>query len=352
MNISIDTDSPRILICRLTHIGDCVLTMPLATAIKQKWPNATITWAVQKPSNQLLDLNRDIDEVITVPKNWFKRPSVVRQLHRQLREKKFDISFDPQSLFKSAALARISGAKHRIGFAGEYGRELSTWLNNRTFKPQTVHLVDRTMEMLNPLGSENTEPTFRMRCSQFSHVYVKTALEKSNVTGRYCVINPGASWPSKQWTNRRFGILAETLKNEFNIQPVVTWAGQEELAMAKEVIEHSRHAATLAPSTNLEQYAALSEQAEFFVGCDTGPMHIASAMGTLCVVLHGPTLPEKSGAYGPKHVSVQKWFQDGSAKQRRKARNDAMLDIDVQDVIDACAIVVSDLNRASTQQRA
>ena len=347
MNFSIETDAPRFLICRLTHIGDCVLTMPLASALKQQWPNSTITWAVQKPSEQLLKLNADIDEIITVPKNWFKSLPTVRRLFTELRARKFDVSFDPQSLFKSAALARLAGATYRLGFSGEYGKELSTWLNNRTFAPKKTHLVDRTLEMLNALGASCPIPEFKMQCSQFAHTYVKTALGKAGVNGRYCVINPGASWQSKQWDNQRFGEVARQLKLDLQIQPVITWAGQAELEMAKAIVQFSRHNAILAPDTNLEQFAALSVGAELFVGCDTGPMHIASGMGTPCVVLHGPTLPERSGAYGGQHVAIQKWFQDGSAKQRRRAGNLAMRDIQVKDVLEACELVIRVRRRKS-----
>lgn len=341
MQIDFHTKSPRFLISRLTHIGDCVLTMPLASALKKRWPKSTITWAVQKPSNQLLALNSDIDEVFVVEKNWFTKPAAIKQLYRKFRNKAFDVSFDPQSLFKSAALARLAGAKHRLGFSGEYGREFSTWMNNRSIVPKCTHLVDRTLELLTPLGIKKPAPVFRMNCSKLSHVYVSTALAKSNVVGPYCVINPGASWPSKQWDNHRFAKVAVQLQRDFCIKPVITWSGEDELKMARQIAELSGHTAVIAPTTNLEQLAAICQKARFFLGCDTGPLHIASAMGTPCIALHGPTLPEKSGAYGTRHVSIQKRYQSGSARQRRRASNDAMMDIQVSDVIDACITIVA-----------
>ena len=114
------------------------------------------------------------------------------------------------------------------------------------------------------------------------------------------------------------------------MRSVVSWAGPEEKRMAEEIVESSNGAAILAPSTTLGELAALYKKASAFIGCDTGPLHIASAVGTSCVGLHGPTLPEKSGAYGEQHVAVQSWFQ--GSRNRKRASNLAMRDISVDDV--------------------
>ena len=92
----------------------------------------------------------------------------------------------------------------------------------------------------------------------------------------------------------------------------------------------------VAPKTSLREYAALCDYASFFIGCDTGPMHIATAMGTPSIGLYGPTLPTESGAYGPQNIAVQKWHQDGTSRERRKAENLAMMDIKPEDVFKAC----------------
>ena len=118
-----NTRFPRILITRLSHIGDCVLTLPMLCAIRRKVPKAFIAWAVEPPSQQLLNLHPDIDKIIPVPKGWMSKPKCWPELFRSLRQPNFDFAIDPQGITKSAALARISRAKTRVGIRGRWGRE-------------------------------------------------------------------------------------------------------------------------------------------------------------------------------------------------------------------------------------
>ncbi|MFO0455195.1 MAG: glycosyltransferase family 9 protein, partial [Planctomycetota bacterium] len=141
-------DRPRFLISRLSHIGDAILTMPLACQLKRTFPNCEIAWAAEGAASKLLRLHPLIDRLIAVPKGWLKKPSAWRKLRGELREFAPEVAFDPQGLLKSAALARLSSASVRIGFSGRFGREGSTWLNNRLVEPRTTHLVDRTLELL------------------------------------------------------------------------------------------------------------------------------------------------------------------------------------------------------------
>ncbi len=135
----------------------------------------------------------------------------------------------------------------------------------------------------------------------------------------------------------------------------MTWAGEEELQMAKYIVNDSVGGAILTPKTNLLELAALcnfESGARFFIGGDTGPLHIASAMGTPCIGLHGPTRPQDSGAYGPQHIAIQDWYQSGSSRYRRNADNDAMQDIDVTTVCQACDLMVDRLNENQPKSHA
>jgi ADP-heptose:LPS heptosyltransferase len=153
---------------------------------------------------------------------------------------------------------------------------------------------------------------------------------------QFVVINPGASWRSKRWENDRFGTVANDLFQRYQLRSVITWAGDQEKEMAQEIFRLNPVGSIFAMPTSLAQLASLIRRARFFVGCDTGPMHIATAVGTPCVGLYGTTRPQESGAYGPGNRDVQKWYQSGSCKQRRNANNDAMRDIMASDVIAAC----------------
>jgi lipopolysaccharide heptosyltransferase I len=328
--------SPRILITRLSHIGDCVLTLPVLCALRREYPSAYIAWAVEKPTNQLLELHPDLDDIILIPKGWIGKPGQWGDIRRRLRAGRFDIAVDPQCITKSAMLAWLSGAKQRIGLRGKWGRELSGWLNNQLVQTQSPHVVDRSLEMLGQLEISSPPVKFRLPVDATSQQQVLSFLEARQIQRPFVVLNPGASWPSKRWDNDSFAAVVRYLDSQHNVQSVVTWAGDEEYDMARAIVHCKNECGIVAAKTSLREYAALCDYASFFIGCDTGPMHIAAAMGTPCIGLYGTTLPTESGAYGPENIAVQKWHQDGTSRERRKAENQAMMAIKPEDVFEAC----------------
>ena len=145
--------SPRILIVRLSAIGDAIQTMPVACALRERFPDAFLAWAVETRAAALLRGHEALDELIELPRGWLKSPGGVWRLRRRLHDLQFDTTIDVQSLTKSAVLAWLSGAKRRIGFGNPGGRELSKWFNNQRVDPKATHVVDRYLELLRPLGS-------------------------------------------------------------------------------------------------------------------------------------------------------------------------------------------------------
>ena len=351
--------SPTILITRLSHIGDCILTLPMLDQIKQVCPDSKIVWAVESPTQQLLSLVPEIDHIVKVPKNWMKSSKHWRSLRKEFRSHKIDIAIDPQGITKSAALGWISGAKKRIGIRGRWGRELSTWLNNHLVKTKSSHVVDRSVELVAALKIENgyndfQEPSFDFKlpiCTDSQTKIDQWLVEAQSNLGvdpeQFVLINPGGSWASKRWEVERYGEVAAELKTQFGFTSVVVWAGKEERQMADKIVAASSNAAVISCPTTLRELSALAQRAKFFVGGDTGPMHIATAVGSPCVGLYGTTRPEESGAYGSQHESVQKWYQAGTCRQRRSAANDAMRDISVQDVVDSCKTMQAKLTRVA-----
>lgn len=324
-------NSPRILITRLSHIGDCVLTLPLVCAIKRAYPDSFISWAVESPTHKLLGDHPCIDKMIVVPKGLAKNPFKWAAVSKQFRELKIDLAIDPQSLTKSSLIGRLSGASTRLGFAPPYRREFSKYLNNEFVETKHEHLVDRTLDFLGhpSLNVSDRGVEFRLLTKERDRTTIGDFL-KANRLPSFLAINPGGSWESKLWLPKRFGFVARYAFHSFALRTVVSWAGPEERQMAEEIVESSDGHAILAPSTTLGELAALYQRAAAFIGCDTGPLHIASAVGAKCVGLHGPTLPQKSGAYGDQHVAVQRWYQ--GARHRKRASNMAMRDITVDDV--------------------
>ena len=328
--------SPRILITRLSHIGDCVLTMHLLCALRQAFPKAHLAWAVEGPSNQLLDGHRALDEIIKIPKGWLKRPSTVLQLRRELRSRRFDLVLDPQSLTKSAMLGWISGAKRRIGLARPAGRELAPWLASERVQAENEHIVPRTLELLRVLGIKRPAVEFQVPIHAAALDAMRVFVSRSHLSSRFCIVNPGASWASKRWEASRFAQVAHYLERHRGMRSVVVWAGDQERSVAEEIVNRSEGGAILAPPTTLKELAALSTLGSLFVSADSGPLHLAAAVGSPVVGLYGTTRPDASGAYGPAARNVQAYYHSGTARQRRAADNQAMRAITVEMVTEAC----------------
>lgn len=344
----ISNDAPRILICRLSAVGDCILTTPLACALREQFPKAFLAWAVEPAAATLLDHHPALDRLIVVDKRWLKSWNTVRAVRRELRALKFDVAIDPQSLSKSALLAWLSGAGHRIGFQTPRGRELSLWLNNHFVKQSARHLVDCQLELLRPLGVESPQPQFRLPAHPAAEEKAIEFLRSAHLTGGYVVMNPGAGWDSRLWPADRYGRVARALGQRHQVPTLVVWAGDRERAWADQILTHSGGHAVLAPTTSLPELASLLRRARLFLGSDTGPLHLAAAVGTPCVGLHGTTRHQESGAYGSEHISIQDHFQAGSSRTRRRAGNDAMRAIPVERVVPACEeLLARPLDQAS-----
>ena len=183
--------SPRILITRLSHIGDCILTLPMLAAVRRRYPDSYIAWAVESPSQQLLSLVPGLNEIIQVPKSWMQKPSAWHQLRSELRQRSFDIAIDPQGITKSAALGWLSGGTTRIGIRGQWGRELSPWLNNRLVTPTCDHLVDRSLELLQAIDIHDPAVEFRLPVDPKSDGEMKRFVENADVGKEFVLINPG-----------------------------------------------------------------------------------------------------------------------------------------------------------------
>ncbi len=339
---------------------------------------------MESPTHKLLGHHPHIDNILQVPHGYLKSPAKIWALRSQLRSLKIDVSIDPQSLTKSSALGWLSGAPTRIGLAGTYGKELSRIFNNTFLQPGNgvTHLVDRTLSLLpaivrhskqaassivdpdqsfqHPFHStaitaetsdhqESTNPAqtgvapdtrrfakFQLPVPKADQIWLAQTLSDLQIGQRYVVLNPGASWPSKRWEHERFAEVARTLFQNTSTPTIVTWAGGEEKGWAEQIVQQAGQGVLLAPATSLTQFCALASQAKLFLGCDTGPMHMAAALGTPCVVLFGPTLSQDSGPYGLQHIAIQAWHQSGTARYRRSAENLAMQDIQTQTVVKAC----------------
>jgi heptosyltransferase I len=335
--------SPRILIVRLSAIGDVIQSMPIACALRERFPQAFLAWAVEKHAGQLLEGHQAIDQLIALPRGWLKSPGGVWRLRRLLHDLHFDVAVEAQGLTKAAILAWLSGARRRIGFGNPWGRELSRWFNTETVDTPGPHIVQRNLQLLRPLGIVSPTVRFLVPEHPRDRQTAEQIIGRAGLEHGYAIINAGAGWPSKLWPADRFAAVALHLATAWNLPTLVVWAGQKEMQIAHQIVAGAEGHAQLGPNTTLTELAALSRRAKLFIGSDTGPLHLAAAVGTPCVGLYGPWPSEVHGPFGPQHIALQKARFAGSTRQRRTAPPELMEAITVADVCEACNRILGDV---------
>jgi lipopolysaccharide heptosyltransferase I len=330
----------RILISRLSAIGDCIHSAPVLCALRKAYPTAFIAWVVEGRNGELLRGHPALDDLIVVKRGWLKSFSAIRELRSKLRALRFEVAIDTQGLTKSAVVSWLSGAKMRIGYGGVDGREASRWLNNVLLTPKKTHVVERNLELLDALGI--TRPHVRFDLPECAEDAAMANQLLSSLGGKpIAIINPGAGWPSKLWPRDRFAAVTRHLGEQHGISCAVVWAPGVEQTWADEIAVGSAGHAIVAPPTTLTQLAALCRRAKLFVSADTGPLHIAAAVNTPCVGLFGPMPAERNGPYGPGNIAVQEMVLSGRSRDRRNAGPESMDAISVAKVCAACDQLLS-----------
>lgn len=328
--------SPRVLIVRLSAIGDTLHSLPVACALRKRFPGAWLCWVVERRAAALLRGHKALDRVVELPRGWLKHPSLVWRLRRELRAVRFDVAVDVQGLSKSALVAWLSGAPKRIGFSGPRARELSRWLNNHRVPTSGPHVIDHNLQLLTALGIAQPEVCFAVPEHEPDRQRAAAIVAGTGLETGYAIVNPGASWPSKLWPAGRYAAVARHLHETWQLPSLVVWAGEQERQLAAQVVAEADGAALMAARTTLSELAALARRCRLFVSADTGPLHLAAAVGTPCVGLYGPWPAETNGPYGPRNIAIQAMHFEGSTRQRRRAPAELMEAISMEMVAAAC----------------
>ena len=326
----------RFLIVRLGSLGDIIHTLPASAALRDSFPSAQIDWVVESHWMPVLDGNPDLNSVI--PLNRSSTASVLDSV-ACLRGAHYTSALDFQSLYKSALLARAAGAKEVLGFDWDYAREgPASLLYSRRIHPSGAHKVEHNLALAEAAGAKHGTPRFVLPQSVESNKWIGEQLAKHGLTDFY-VISPGGGWRSKCWPAERFGELHQELAKRYGLRGVVS-VGPGEDALAKEVIEAAGDSAPIPLAMDLLQLTALLRRAKFVVAADTGPLHLAAALGTPVVGLYGPTDPARNGPYGTRAAVVRKALPRETTYKRGTSHSPAMLRIEVADVVSAVGTLV------------
>ena len=295
----------RALVVRLSSIGDVVHTLPALAALRRHGYEAG--WLVEPPALPLLAENPFVDQVVVSPRVRHFRGREALAAARALRGRRYDVALDFQGLWKSAAWARVAGARRVVGFERHWRREPASVLlvRERVMPPPAVpHVIDKNLALLAPLGIDAVGlREFPLPMSSEAVSRVDRGLAELGAP-EFAILNAGGGWPSKLWPPERFGEVAKGLRAS-GLTSLVTWGPGEE-ALADRVVAASEKAAVRSFPTTLLDFVELARRARLVIAADTGPLHLACAVSTPVVALFGPTDPARNGPFAAGDVVVRR----------------------------------------------
>jgi lipopolysaccharide heptosyltransferase I len=304
----------RLLVVRLGSLGDLVHTLPAVAALHRAFPRLDIDWLVDAVHQDFLALVPILKSVVSLssptPGGWL-------DVRRRLRARRYDVALDFQGLVKSAALTRLSGARRVIGFDRPSLREpaAAVLYRERVSIGTAGHVIQKNLRLAAAVGATTTTMEFPIR--QVESPALRAI--QADASAPFALLNPGAAWPNKRWPPDRFGRLALWLHERHGLRSVVLWGPGEE-GLARDIVRRSSGAATEAPATRLADLVAVSRAATLIVSGDTGPTHIAAAVGTPVVALFGPTDPSRNGPWVPEDRSLSRYATCDCHYERRCRR--------------------------------
>jgi heptosyltransferase-1 len=335
-------NAPRaIVVVKLSAIGDVLHGVPTAVALKRAFPEARIGWVVEGRAGDVLAGHPSIDHLFRLPRGWLKSFAAIRGLRRQLLDFAPDVTLDLQGLLKSAVPTWLSGAPMRIGHAAPESREQAWRFYTHPIEARAAHVIDRNIHLLSVLDVHDAHACFDMPRWPVSRLRMQEWIVSLRLSVQPALINPGAGWPSKIWPADRFAAVARELRHHHGIPSIVVWGGGAEREAAERIVAASAGAAIMAPQTTLQDLGELCRLARVFISSDTGPLHLAAAVGTPCVGLFGPVPAMRNGPYGPGHRALEPPAALRPAWEDRKTDRVAMEAIDVESVVAAASEVLA-----------
>jgi heptosyltransferase I len=310
---------PRFLVVRLGSLGDIVHTFPAVAGLRSSFPRAEIVWLTHPRWTKLVASSGLASEIWTVESRDLAN---VREIVAQIRGQHWDAAIDYQGLWKSALLPFLGRISRRIGFSKETIREYGVpVLYTDQVVCRTVHIADQNGELSARAGATKPVSEVKLEVAEEDRERVCRDLAKDGVQ-QYVVLSPGGGWRAKCWPADRFGELCNRLALQLGVRCVVNYGpGEEDLAAA--VRRYSGHGDPVAYDGQLGPLMALLQGASCIVGGDTGPLHLALALGTRAVAIHGPTDPARNGPYPPQQVTLR--APDAATSHKRDQVTDASL---------------------------
>ncbi len=298
----------NILITKPSSLGDIVLALPALRALRKSFPEAKISWLIRPEFAQLIENHPHLNEIITfdrklLGKAWYHPGAfgALISLIRKLRRSNFDVIFDFQGLFRTASLAWLSGCKKRLGMAN--AREFATIFYTHKIPQdiESIHVVDYYLKIIQAAGASEFGVEFVFPPNPDAEDSVDRLLASHGIKDNYAVLIPGSAHQDKCWPPERFAQLAEKISSQYGLSIVATGSASEAGILEKVKEKANVPIASLAGQTSLSELIALLKRAKLVVGNDTGPGHIAAALGVPLVLMFGRVNPARLEPYRRKH---------------------------------------------------
>jgi heptosyltransferase I len=304
----------KILIIKPSSLGDVVRCLPILYGLRQRFPQAWISWLLRPDCAVLLKTSRQLNEIIEfdrksygrIGRNWSVTRDFVGFL-TDLRNRRFDLVLDLQGLFRSGFISFYTHAGVRLGFSN--ARELAWCFYSHRIKMLRTkeHIVESYWRFADSLGFGDQEKVFELPNDPSDQQFVHNLLQKQgiNTDSPYAVLLPGGSTPLKRWPEQFFAELALTLQKKYDVASVLLGHGDEEYRTASQIARlGTDRVCNLVNQTNLLQTVAVLKKAALVVGNDSGPLHIAAALDAPTIGLYGPTDPTVVGPYGRRQKVI------------------------------------------------
>ncbi len=295
----------KILLIRYSAIGDVVLATPIIELLKKRFPKSNLSMLVSLTTCPIVEKNPFLDRIII-----YERGKCFSYLKcvKLLRKERFDLIISLQ--WKASLLTFLSRAKYRVGFHRSLRYRYLYNLRPGKWHPEK-HALYRYLNTIEPLKIEGKIPEPKIYLSPEEEDAAKKLLQEKGISREDFLVgfNPAAGYPAKEWPLKYYIQLGKKLIKEYNAKIIIFGKGgkrssaicyQLEIALAT-----PENVLSLAGKTNLRQLAAFAKHCRLFITGDTGPIHIAAAVGTRVVAFFGSTNPKKSGPWGEKHIILE-----------------------------------------------
>jgi lipopolysaccharide heptosyltransferase I len=337
----------KILIVKLSSIGDIVHALPALAIIRQNLPDAEIGWAVDSRYAETLRGNQMIDHLIEINTRKWRGGQIAEEMVLDIgkqiggvRKFKFDIGLDMQGLLKSATLAKLGGVKKRYGFDKSVLREpAARFLYSETVPiPPQTHVINKNITLAeSALGIDRGSGPLEFPIFTNDEHAAEADLIAERAGGKFAILNPAGGWVTKLWPAENYGKLADMIYAKLGLTSVVAVGPGDDL-LADTVLQNSTGGKSHIAKPSLKGFYELAKRSSIYVGGDTGPTHIAIAAGTPIVGIFGPTEWWRNGSLNPDDICVER--NDISCRvdcHRRTCSNWICMDISVETVFDAIA---------------